>query len=114
MKCLIRIMVLLATLFVVRGALAQQAGTGPAPGGPGPQISTPSPQTGSVYVPNSSQPQPGSSAHTNYLLRSADGKKPAGVRAPSEGAFGGTLTGPAPGGGAAHHSLPDNSPDHRK
>jgi hypothetical protein len=73
-----------------RGALAQQASTEPAPGGP--QISAPSPQTGSVYVPESSQPQPGSSAHTNYLLRSPDGKKPAGVQAPSEGAFGGTRT----------------------
>src|ERR1700753_4258015 len=68
MKCLIGIIVLLTALFLARGALAQQASTGPAPGGPGPQISTPSPQTGSVYVPNSSQPQPGSSAHTNYVL----------------------------------------------
>jgi len=72
------------------GALAQQASTGPARGGP--QITAPSPQAGSVYVPESSQPQPGSSAHTNYLLRGADGKKPAGVQAPSEGAFGGSRT----------------------
>ena len=71
--------------------LAQQASTGPAPGGPGPQISAPSPQAGSVYVPESSKPQPGSSAHTNYLLRRADGKKPVGVQTPSEGAFGGSL-----------------------
>jgi hypothetical protein len=72
-----------------RGALAQQTSTGPAAGGP--QVSAPSPQAGSVYVPESSKPQPGSSAHTNYLLRGADGKKPVGVRTPSEGAFGGSL-----------------------
>jgi len=114
MKWSISIMVLLTALFVARGTLAQQASTEPAPGGPAPQISTPSPQAGSVYVPESSQPQPGSSAHTNYLLRSANGKKPVGVKAPSEDAFGGTLTGPAPGGSAAHHSLPVNSPDQHK
>lgn len=68
------------------GALAQQASTGPAGE---PRTSAPSPQAGSVYVPESSRPQPGSSAHTNYRLRSSDGKKPAGVKAPSEGAFGG-------------------------
>ncbi len=71
------------------GVVAQQASTGPATGGP--QISAPSAQAGSVYVPESSKPQPGSSAHTNYLLRSANGKKPAGVQAPSEGAFGGPV-----------------------
>lgn len=114
MKWPISIMVLLAALFVTRGALAQQANTGPAPGDRAPQISAPSPQAGSVYVPESSKPQPGSSAHTNYLLRSANGKKPVGVKAPSEGAFGGTLTGPAPGGSAAHHSLPVNSADQRE
>ncbi len=73
-----------------QGVLAQQAGTGPATGGP--QMSAPSPQAGSVYVPESSKPKPGSSAHTNYLLRSANGKKPAGVQAPSAGAFGGPVT----------------------
>ena len=73
-----------------QGALAQESSTTPAAGGP--QISAPSPQAGPVYVPESSKPQPGSSAHTNYLLRSANGKKPAGVQAPSEGAFGGPRT----------------------
>jgi hypothetical protein len=90
MKGSTRIVAVMTALFVAQGALAQQASTGPTQGGP--QISAPSPQTGSVYVPESSQPQPGSSAHTNYLLRGADGKKPVGVQAPSEGAFGGTRT----------------------
>ena len=110
----IRIVVLLTALFVARGAVAQEASTEPALGVPEPQITARSPQAGFVYVPASSQPQPGSSAHTNYLLRSANGKKPVGVKAPSEDAFGGTLTGPAPGGSAAHHSLPVNSPDQHK
>ena len=92
MKRSIRIVVLLTALFVARGAVAQEASTEPVPGGPGPQITARSPQTGFVYVPASSQPQPGSFAHTNYVLRSADGRKPAGVPAPSAFAFGGTLT----------------------
>ena len=74
---------------VAQSAPAQQPSTGPATG---PQMSAPSPQAGSVYVPESSKPQPGASAHTNYLLRGgADGKKPAGVQNPSEGAFGGPV-----------------------
>ena len=71
-----------------QSAPAQQPSTGPATG---PQTSAPSPQAGSVYVPESSKPQPGGSAHTNYLLRGVDGKKPAGAPAPSEGAFGGPV-----------------------
>lgn len=92
MKRSIGIVVLLTALFVARGAVAQDASTEPVPGVPGPQITARSPQTGFVYVPASSQPQPGSFAHTNYVLRSADGRKPAGVPAPSAFAFGGTLT----------------------
>jgi kumamolisin len=99
MKCSTGIVVVMTALFVARGALAQQASTGPDTGGP--QISARSPQTGSVYVPASSRPQLGLVAHTNYVLRSAGGSKPAGVQAPSEGAFGGTLTALAPGGGPA-------------
>src|SRR5271165_5729414 len=92
MKRSIRVVVLLTALFVARGALAQEASTGPAPGGAAPLISARSAQTGSVYIPPSSQPQPGSVAHTNYVFRSADGRKPAGVPAPSASAFGGPLT----------------------
>jgi hypothetical protein len=73
--------------------LAQQASTGPSTE---PQTSAPSPQTGSFYIPESSKTQPGSTAHTNYQLRSANGKKPAGAKAPSEGAFGGPVGVQAP------------------
>lgn len=73
-----------------RGPPAQQASAGPASGGP--PTSAPSPQAGSPYVPESSKPRTGPSAHTNYLLRSANGKKPVGLPAPSAGAFGGPLT----------------------
>ena len=76
-------------LMISGGASAQTAPTTPADAAP--QISAPSMQAGSVYIPESSKPQPGSSAHTNYLLRSANGKKPAGVQAPSKGAFGGPV-----------------------
>src|SRR5262249_31197460 len=99
MKCSTGIVVVMTALFVARGALAQQASTVPATGGP--QTSARSPQTGSAYVPDSSRPQLGLFAHTNYVLRSVNGSKPAGVRAPSEGAFGGALTALAPGGGPA-------------
>ncbi len=97
MKYSTGIAVVMTALFA-QGALAQQASTGTAVT---PQLSAPSPQTGSFYVPNSSRPQSGSFAHTNYVLRSPSGSKPAGVQAPSETAFGGKLTAAAaPGGGA--------------
>ena len=89
MKCSTGIVVAMTALFA-QDALAQQAGTGPGPGRP--QASARSPQTGSFFVPESSRPQPGSRAHTNYVLRSPYGGQPAGVPAPSESAFGGTLT----------------------
>lgn len=110
MKRSIRIVVLLTALFVARGAVAQEASTEPVPGVPGPQITARSPQTGSVYVPASSQPQPSSFAHTNYVLRSADGRKPAGVPAPSASAFGGTLTAVAAENGAAALSQQPETP----
>lgn len=95
MKSLTGIVVVMTALFA-QDALAQS--TGPASG---PQLSTRSSQTGSVYVPLSSRPQPGSFAHTNYVLRSANGGKPDGVQAPSASAFGGAHTAAAASGDAA-------------
>jgi subtilase family serine protease len=96
MKCSTRIVVVMTAmtaLFVARDALAQQASTG---SGTGPQISARSQQAGFAYVPPSSQPRPGLFAHTNYVLRTVTGGKPAGVLAPSADAFGGKLSTLAP------------------
>ena len=93
MKSSTAIVVVMMALFA-QDALAQQASTGP--GTSAPQLGTPSPQTGSAYVPASSRRQTGAFAHTNYVLRSLNGAKPAAVQAPSESAFGGKLTSAAP------------------
>jgi len=45
------------------------------------QVSERSPQAGHVLVPESSKEQPSGYAHTNYVLRSVDGKKATALRA---------------------------------
>lgn len=97
MKSSTAIVVVMMALFA-QDALAQSPSAGPGTGAP--QLSAPSPQAGSVYVPDSSRPQPGAFAHTNLLLRAVNGGKPAGLQAPSQSAFGGPLTSAAPADGA--------------
>ena len=75
MKAVIAVSVAFSTL----GALGQEAGatkrTSPS------ATSEATPQAGYVFVPESSKEQPGR-VHTTYVLRSLDGKKPAGLTAP--------------------------------
>jgi subtilase family serine protease len=75
MKAVVAVSVAFSTL----GALGQEAGgtkkISPA------ATSEATPQAGYVFVPESSKEQPGR-VHTTYVLRSLDGKKPAGLTAP--------------------------------
>jgi kumamolisin len=79
MKCSIRILVSIALLLLVSGALAQESSTGV---GAEPQLSPSTPQAGNFYVPESSKEKPGF-AHTTYVLRSPDGSKPAAQPRPT-------------------------------
>ena len=75
MKAVVAVSVALSTL----GAVGQEAGgtKGVAPEA----ASEATPQAGYVFVPESSKEQPGR-VHTTYVLRSFDGKQPAGLTAP--------------------------------
>ena len=85
MKAVVAVSVALSTL----GALGQEAG---GTKGTAPDVtSEATPQAGYVFVPDSSKEQPGR-VHTTYVLRSLDGKKPAGLTAPM------SLTAVAPSG----------------
>src|SRR5262249_4370864 len=44
--------------------------------------SAPTSQAGSMFMPESSKEQGAGKVHTTYVLRSADGAKPAGLHAP--------------------------------
>ena len=76
MKAVVAVSVALSTL----GALGQEAG--------GTRRSLPeitsqaTPQAGYVFLPESSREQPAGRVHTTYVLRSPDGNKPAGMKAP--------------------------------
>jgi kumamolisin len=84
MKSTIRIVVAVTVLFFGHQAVAQDGNTGQASA---PQVSSPTPQAGYVYVPASSLQQPSYAlAHTNYVLRSADGAKPLALRTPTAAA----------------------------
>jgi len=75
--------VAVSVMALALGAVAQEApraGTGqPAPL----QISAPTPQAGHVFMPETSKPQADGRVHTTYVLRSNDGNKPMGLRAPT-------------------------------
>src|SRR5258708_38570494 len=88
-----RIVVAVSTVVIFAlAAMAQEAGntrrTVQIP------MSAPTPQAGHVYVPESSIARPedaGLRSHTTYVLHSADGNKPAGLKIPTPG----SLSGPA-------------------
>jgi hypothetical protein len=79
MRSAMKAVVAVSVAFSTLGALGQEAGgtkrTPPA------ATSEATPQAGYVFVPESSKEQPGR-VHTTYVLRSLDGKKPAGLTAP--------------------------------
>ncbi len=79
MRSAMKAVVAVSVAFSTLGALGQEAGgtkkISPA------ATSEATPQAGYVFVPESSKEQPGR-VHTTYVLRSLDGKKPAGLTAP--------------------------------
>jgi subtilase family serine protease len=75
MKAVVAVSVALSTL----GAVGQEAGG--TKGVAAEAASEATPQAGYVFVPESSKEQPGR-VHTTYVLRSFDGKQPAGLTAP--------------------------------
>jgi len=79
MRSAMKAVVAVSVAFSTLGALGQEAGgtKGISPAA----TSEATPQAGYVFVPESSKEQPGR-VHTTYVLRSLDGKKPAGLTAP--------------------------------
>jgi kumamolisin len=65
------------------GVMAQEA-PGGSTGRAVPSVSSEAtPQSGYVFMPENSKEQPAGRVHTTYVLHSADGKKPAGMSAPT-------------------------------
>jgi kumamolisin len=79
MRSAMKAVVAVSVAFSTLGALGQEAG-GTKRSMPA-ATSEATPQAGYVFVPESSKEQPGR-VHTTYVLRSLDGKKPAGLQAP--------------------------------
>ncbi len=82
MKCSIgfKALGLVTVVLFAMAAIAQEGSTGRASQE---QLVTRSPQAGNVFVPDSSKEAPAGFAHTNFVLASQDGKKPAPMSAPS-------------------------------
>jgi kumamolisin len=85
MKCTAKIAAAVAVLAFGLAAQAQQTSTGTASKSSSPQqMTVPTPQAGYFYVPESSKQTPPGFYHTNYVIRTMDGKKPAGLSAPKD------------------------------
>src|SRR3954470_469438 len=80
MRSAMKVVVAVSVAFSTLGALGQEAG-GTKAGVPAPK-SEATPQAGYVFTPESSKEQPAGRVHTTYVLRSTDGGKPTGLKAP--------------------------------
>jgi subtilase family serine protease len=82
MKCSIgfKVLGLVTVILFAMAAIAQVGSTGRVSQE---QLVSRTPQAGNVFVPDSSKAAPAGFAHTNYVLASEDGKKPAPMSAPT-------------------------------
>jgi hypothetical protein len=80
MRSAMKAVVAVSVAFSTLGALGQEAG-GTKRALPA-TTSEATPQAGYVFVPESSKEQPAGRVHTTYILRSVDGNKPVGLKAP--------------------------------
>ncbi len=82
--------VLFTAVLAVFGAAAQHVQASGAKAAEATQLtSAPGPQWGQLFKPESSQPQAPGRAHTNYVLRSKDGNRPAALKAFADDVTGG-------------------------